>query len=196
MTNDKIADNGISNTAKIAPFTITGQDLALQTITASTIQTGAIGSAQINDNSIVSDDVANLTSGDIQDDSLSGLDINETTLNPVCARGTLRDGICVEHLLPSAGEGTTWRQAINVCAGLGMRIPDLSEALLQALRHDDPFTNGYFWTADVVDDTDGGGSQFHNVTGVAENLSGDTQVIREDDNISGAVETVCVTTPR
>ncbi len=196
VTNDKIADNGIGNTAKIAPFTITGQDLALQTITASTIQTGAIGSAQINDNSIVSDDVSNLTSGDIQDDSLSGLDINETTLAPVCPRGALRDGVCVEHLTPSAGEGTTWRNAITECTSRGMRIPDLSEALLQALRHDDSLTNGYFWTADVVDDTDGGGSQFHNVTGVAENLSGDTQVIREDDNIAGAVETVCVATPR
>jgi hypothetical protein len=169
-----------------AAATITGADVVNDSLTGEDVQ-GRGGSAPVNgsltsaeiggqaanpatgtpfvEGTLTQWDIKNGTLGsdDVANNSLTGADIKDGSGVETCpAPATLKFGpICAG----SDGGARTWRNALNYCAGLRLRLPSNSEAVTLAKNHDVPGvgigTFESFWTdeAFIVEPSPGAGNQ-------------------------------------
>ena len=88
---------------------------------------------------------ATITGDDVVDNSLTGRDVNERTLERVCP-GTARrraGDVCYGRLRQAAD----WNSALDRCQASGLRLPSIAEGFL-VLRGEG---NGELWTDEVID---------------------------------------------
>ena len=125
-----------ADTSSLGPPEIREESLLFNnTLLASDLATGSVGTDEV------------------QDDALTGSDINESTLvglrDGCPGTSVLRGRICV------GGDGAlrTWDDTWRYCAGLGLRLPSVGESLTLALNYDIPAIaeTDYFWTDDFSD---------------------------------------------
>jgi hypothetical protein len=160
-------------------FLLLGGGTAVALNGTNTVQSDDLGpGAQVKapdvaDNAVSSPDVVNesLTGADIK--NRSGVDTCKTPLvtkfGPICAG--------------SDAGARTWEDARNHCAGLGLRLPSVAEAVALAVKFDVPGVSEgqLFWTDEFSD-------------------PGVLIVVSESGGVSGSTytnteETVCVTDP-
>jgi hypothetical protein len=171
--------------ATIAVFIALGGGTTAVALNGSnTVQSDDLGpgaqvkAADVADNAVKGTDVANnsLTGADIAD--RSGVDTCKPTLTvklgPTCAG--------------SDGVARSLVDSINVCAGLGLRLPSWSEAVAMAKNYDVPGVSGdpdTFWT-----DTLTNGSFQQEFGPIVVQEDGDWSI-----HVGGARKAVCVTEP-
>ena len=156
---------------------------AANTIGSTDIVDGEVKSADVKDQSLTTFDVSTFLGADVVDNTLTGDDINESTLVgledvcpptmalylPVCAR--------------SDGVSRNWLNALFFCRDLGLRLPSLGEAIALGFNYDVPgVADEGFWTDEAA------------------SQAGSTYLGFDDgqattDSTSAAHKTVCVTTP-
>jgi hypothetical protein len=91
--------------------TVFGDDIVDGTITTPDLKTGALSGSKILDNSV------------------TGTDVNESTLVPTCPPATTSVAdICFTPLRVGAGGGVTFITALGDCVDEHLRLPSLSEA--------------------------------------------------------------------
>jgi hypothetical protein len=142
--------------------------------------------AQILDGSIGPQEVGNesLTGTDIDDGTLTGVDIADHSGVDTCTHGAARFG---ELCVGVANQHNTWISAGILCGNLELRLPSLGEAVSLATNYDLPSVdeNEDFWTEETL----GSGPIFQAWT-VRDGGGGFTF-----DDVTASYETVCVTTP-
>ena len=150
-----------------------------------------IGSSDVIDNSLTSDDLKNnqaVRSADVRSEALTGADIKDQSGVDTCSHGTSRYGeLCVAS--PDTTE-RIWYQAAVHCSNLELRLPSMGEAMSLAKHYDVPtvgdFPEGqFFWTDEQTDSGSTGGA----VVDEAGSL-GNTPASN-----SGGSRTICVMTP-
>jgi hypothetical protein len=165
----------------ILAFVVLSGGTAVALSGSNTVQSDDLGpgaqvkAADVADNAVNSQDVVNesLTGADIK--NRSGVDTCKAPLTakfgPICAG--------------SDAGARNWLDALNYCAGLGLRLPSVGEAVRLAVKFDvpgvSPEENHHFWTDEFSD-------------------PGVLIVVEESGTISGTTstnthQTVCVTDP-
>lgn len=171
LSQDVKGTNGTATTAAVNG-TLTGADISGQAAKPSLGQPFVDGS---------------LTSADVKNNSLTGADIaNNSGVNTCPSPATARFGrICAG----SDGGMRNWNGASDYCAGLGLRLPTVAEALALARNYDVPGGDQYFWTQDLWFDAV--------LRAAAVSESGlSSEILAEDTHPSNDSDrTVCVTDP-
>jgi len=190
-----LASYVVSSNSQVGPDTISGHKP--RTGDHANIIGGTVNGTDIATAGVVSRNVA--------DNSLTGTDVNESTLGKVPNADTL-DGVdssalldgCPTPLLAkfgricagSDGGSRTWYAALSYCSGLGLRLPSPSEAYTLGDNYTVPGVTGTqnFWTDDFFISPNG------NRATTVYNASGGQTFTSIDDPSSNA-KTVCVANP-
>jgi hypothetical protein len=143
-----LADYVISSNGQVGPDTISGHkpptgdhaNIIGGSVNGTDLASGSVGNGKLAGSAV--------TSGKVADNSLTGADIADRSGVDTCPSPlTIKLGaICAGS---DAGQ-RTWAAAVEYCAGLGLRLPTITEGVTMAWNYLVPGVPGtkYFWTDD------------------------------------------------